>query len=69
MTQTYKKVTVSPKKKIENIESDLVPKFELLELFFCPFISQCVLPKHHFLCKVSGCQTCSEYIAKFNELT
>jgi len=39
-----------------------------VDLFICPFIAQCDLPKHHFICEISGFKTCSEYISKSNKL-
>jgi len=32
------------------------------------FIAQCDLPKHHFICEISGFKMCSEYISKSNKL-
>ncbi|MFX1344117.1 MAG: hypothetical protein ACFFBC_00260 [Promethearchaeota archaeon] len=47
------------------IESNRVPEGDP---FTCPFISQCDLPKHHFICNISGCKACSEYVLKSNKL-
>jgi len=47
------------------VESDSIPE---VDLFTCPFITQCDLPKHHFICEISGFKMCSEYISKSNKL-
>jgi len=47
------------------VESDSYPE---VDLFTCPFMAQCDLPKHHFICEISGFKTCSEYISKSNKL-
>lgn len=43
------------------VESDSFPE---ADLFTCPFIAQCDLPKYHFICKISGFKTCPEYISR-----
>jgi len=48
-----------------SIESDNPPE---IDLFSCPFIETCDLPKHHFICRISGFKACSEYTAKVNKL-
>ncbi|MFW9939426.1 MAG: hypothetical protein ACFFFT_00200 [Candidatus Thorarchaeota archaeon] len=47
------------------VESDNVLEGDL---FTCPFITKCELPKHYLICNISGCKTCSEYILKSNKL-
>jgi len=32
-----------------------------LELFACPFMEKCELPKLKFLCKIPECKNCTEY--------
>ena len=41
-----------------NTESDFLPDKDLL---VCPFMNQCILPKHQFLCKVPECKKCPDY--------
>ncbi|KKN38098.1 hypothetical protein LCGC14_0756880 [marine sediment metagenome] len=38
------------------------------EIFSCPFLDQCKLPKHQFLCENSSYKTCSEYSSKLKKI-
>ena len=50
---------------IMSSESEFSPESDL---FSCPFMMQCNLPKHHFICSLPGFKTCSEYIVRFDKL-
>ena len=39
-----------------------------LNLVECPFISSCVLPKIHFLCKIPDCKNCPDYTYKLGKI-
>ena len=50
---------------IMSSESEFSPEYDI---FSCPFMRQCHLPKHHFICNNSGFRTCTEYVLRFDRL-
>ncbi|MFX1389245.1 MAG: hypothetical protein ACFE9Z_04185 [Promethearchaeota archaeon] len=40
-----------------------------LDLTECPFLSNCLLPKIWFLCKIPNCRNCPDYASKLKKVT
>lgn len=39
-----------------------------LNLIECPFLTSCILPKIHFLCKIPECKNCPDYTYKLDKI-